>query len=175
MSILNILTYPDPFLRMKAKPVEDVNDSVRRLIEDMVETIYFVKGVGLASTQVGDERRIIVLDVPNGDEYKSGKNLLTLINPDIIEHEGETSFEEGCLSIPGITAEVKRPASIALKALDIDGNDLEISAEGLLAIVIQHEIDHLDGILFIDRLSRIKREIIKRKIKKALEDERKRL
>jgi peptide deformylase len=175
MSILNILTYPDPFLKTKAKPVGDISDSVKRLIEDMVETMYFAKGIGLTSTQVGDDRRVIVLDVPNGDEYRRGRNLLALINPEIINHEGETSFEEGCLSVPGITAEVERSARITLKALNIDGKDLEISAEGLLAIVIQHEVDHLDGILFIDRLSRIKRGIMKRKIKKAIEDERKRL
>jgi peptide deformylase len=178
MSVLNILTYPDPFLKTKAKPVDAVDDSVRMLIDDMVETLRSARGIGLAATQVGDERRVIVLDVPeedDGEEEGERRIHLTLVNPEIISSEGDTKFEEGCLSVPGFTADVKRAATINVKALDREGKQVEFMAHDLLSIAIQHEIDHLDGILFIDRLSRLKRELLKRKIKKVLEDERMRL
>ncbi|MFQ5585312.1 MAG: peptide deformylase [Thermodesulfobacteriota bacterium] len=175
MTLLNVLTYPDPFLRTKAKPVDEVDESVRQLIDDMVETMHSARGIGLAATQVGDDRRIIVLDVPEEEEHEKGKNLFTLVNPEIVSREGETKFEEGCLSVPGFTADVKRAATITVKALDREGKAVEFTAEELLSIAIQHEIDHLDGILFIDRLSRIKRELLKRKIKKVIEDARTRL
>ncbi len=180
MSVLNILTYPDPFLKTKAKLVDAVDDDVRVLIDDMVETMRSARGIGLAATQVGDERRVIVLDVPEDDdgedEGEVGRRIhLTLVNPEIISSEGDTKFEEGCLSVPGFTADVKRAATINVKALNRDGKRLEFAAHDLLSIAIQHEIDHLDGILFIDRLSRLKRELLKRKIKKVLEDERMRL
>jgi peptide deformylase len=180
MSVLTILTYPDPFLKTTAKPVDAVDDSVRVLIDDMVETMRSARGVGLAATQVGDERRVIVLDVPeddDGDDEGEGERRihLTLVNPEIISSEGNTKFEEGCLSVPGFTADVKRAATINVKALDREGKQVEFTAHDLLSIAIQHEIDHLDGILFIDRLSRLKRELLKRKIKKVLEDERMRL
>jgi peptide deformylase len=178
MSVLNILTYPDPFLKTKAKPVDAVDDSVRMLIDDMVETLRSARGIGLAATQVGDERRVIVLDVPeedDGEEEGERRIHLTLVNPEIISSEGDTKFEEGCLSVPGFTADVKRAATINVKALDREGKQVEFMAHDLLSIAIQHEIDHLDGILFIDRLSRLKRELLKRKIRKVLEDERMRL
>ena len=173
-----ILTYPDPFLKTKAKPVAAVDDDVRMLIDDMVETMRSARGIGLAATQVGDKRRVIVLDVPeedDGEEEGERRIHLTLVNPEIISSEGDTKFEEGCLSVPGFTADVKRAATINVKALDREGKQVEFTAHDLLSIAIQHEIDHLDGILFIDRLSRLKRELLKRKIKKVLEDERMRL
>ena len=145
---------------------------------NMVETMRSARGIGLAATQVGDERRVIVLDVPeedDGEEEGERRIHLTLVNPEIISSEGDTKFEEGCLSVPGFMADVKRAATINVKALDREGKQVEFTAHDLLSIAIQHEIDHLDGILFIDRLSRLKRELLKRKIKKVLEDERMRL
>lgn len=173
MSILNILKYPDPFLKTKAKPVSRIGEEIKKLVSSMIETMYFARGIGLAATQVGVDKRIAVLDVPDSENYQRGKNLVVLINPEIMAHEGETKYEEGCLSVPGFIAEVKRFAEMAVKGLDKDGNPLEIKARGLFAIALQHEIDHLDGFLFIDRLSKLKRDMIKRKIKKALEDEKK--
>lgn len=180
MPILNILKYPDPFLQTKAKPVSKVDEEIKRLIADMAETMYFAKGIGLAATQVGVNKKVAVLDVPKEQGsgvrgQRSGENLIVLINPEIVAHEGEIKYEEGCLSVPGFTADVKRFATVVVKGLDKNGKDLEINADGLLAIALQHEIDHLDGILFIDRLSRLKRDIIKRKIKKAIESEKKML
>lgn len=177
MSILKILKYPDPFLKTKTKPVSRIDQDTKRLIFDMIETMYFAKGIGLAATQVGVDKRIAVLDVPDEDRenYRQGKNLIVLINPQITAHEGETKYEEGCLSVPGFNEDVKRFAEVAVKGLDKDGNPLEIKAGGLFAIALQHEIDHLDGLLFVDRLSKLKRDIIKRKIKKAIESEKKML
>lgn len=175
--VLTILKYPDPFLKTKAKPVDKVDESVKKLIDDMTETMFRAKGIGLAATQVGVDKRIAILDVPNQkkdgsrEERVPGQNLIVLINPEIIETEGKITYEEGCLSIPGINADVVRAASVTVTAIDRDGNPVQFQAEGLFAIAIQHEIDHLDGILFIDRLSRLKRDIIKRKIKKMLEAE----
>ena len=171
--ILEIIRYPDPFLKTHASRVEAVDESVRTLIDNMVETMYYARGIGLASVQVGDTRRVVVLDVPDEDEKDrtKGKNLIALVNPEIVLVEGETTYEEGCLSLPGITADVERAAKVKVQALDRDGNPFEIEAEGLLAIALQHEIDHLNGIIFIDRLSRLKRELVKRKYKKSLETE----
>ncbi|MBI5047752.1 MAG: peptide deformylase [Deltaproteobacteria bacterium] len=175
MSILEILKYPDLFLKTKAKPVSKMDEGIKRLISDMVDTMYFAKGIGLAATQVGVDKRVAVLDVPGEEDYQRGKNLIVIINPEIVVHEGEIKYEEGCLSVPGFTANVKRFENVTVRALDKDGKGMEIKAEGLLAIALQHEIDHLDGVLFIDRLSKLKRDIIKRKIKKAIEDGKKRL
>ena len=171
--ILEIVRYPDPFLKTHAEKVESVDDSVRKLIDDMVETMYYARGIGLASVQVGDPRRVVVLDVPDEDEKEraKGKNLMALVNPEIVYAEGETIYEEGCLSVPGITADVERAARVRVKALDRDGKPFEIEAEGLLAIALQHEIDHINGVLFIDRLSRLKRELVKRRYRKSLETE----
>lgn len=180
MALIEILRYPDAFLKTKAAPVEKVDDSVRALISDMTETMYHARGIGLAAVQVGVGKRVAVLDVPAEDsrdeegrrKFERGKNLIALINPEIISSEGETKYEEGCLSVPGFTADVHRASSVKVSALDKDGNRFELDASGLLAIAIQHEIDHLDGILFIDRLSRLKRELMKKKILKAIEAER---
>lgn len=175
--VLNVLKYPDPFLKSMAEPVDKIDPSIRKLIEDMTETMYKSKGIGLAATQVGVAKRICVLDVPDQkkdgsrEERVQGKNLIALINPEITEREGSITYEEGCLSIPGINADVVRAASITVSAIDRDGNPVQMRAEGLFSIAIQHEIDHLDGILFIDRLSRLRRDIIKRKIRKMLEAE----
>lgn len=174
MAILEILKYPDPFLKTKASEVKSVDPSVKTLIADMIETMYHAKGIGLAAVQAGVDKRIIVLDVPdeNVEERQKGKNLVALVNPRIIKTGGETKYEEGCLSVPGITADVVRASEVTVKALDREGRPVEIEASGLFAIALQHEIDHLDGVLFIDRLSRLKREIVKRKLKKAFEAER---
>lgn len=171
--ILEIIKYPDPFLKTHAARVDAVDESVRKLIDDMVETMYYARGIGLASVQVGDARRVIVLDVPGEDEDEriKGKNLIALVNPEIVLVEGETTFEEGCLSVPGVTADVDRAARVRVQALDRDGKPFEVDAEGLLAIALQHEIDHLNGMVFIDRLSRLKRELVKRKYRKSLETE----
>lgn len=172
MTLLGILKYPDPFLKTKAKKVESVDDSVRALISDMTETMYQARGIGLAATQVGVDKRVVVLDVPDDEERRErGKNLIALVNPEILEASGSVKYEEGCLSVPGINADVERAANIRVRALNREGNTVEFEAEGLFAIALQHEIDHIDGILFIDRLSRLKRDMIKRRLKKALEAE----
>ncbi len=178
MSVRKILIYPEPLLREKAEPVERVDSAVKELIDDMVETMYYGRGLGLAATQVGVCKRVIVLDVPESrdesvpeerrPEPRKGVNLLKLVNPEIIEASGEIRFEEGCLSLPGVTAEVKRAAEVVVRALNEDGEPVEIRADGLLAIALQHEIDHLDGILFIDHLSRLKRNMVLRRFKKAM-------
>jgi len=189
--ILDILKYPDPFLKTKAKPVTKVDDETKKLIGDMIETMYAARGIGLAATQVGVNKRVAVLDVPDCEDYQKGKNLLAIINPEIVSYEGEIEYEEGCLSIPGFTAEVKRFQKITLNCelLTVSGKNSSpftvsssqfpvhssLNAQGLLAIALQHEIDHLNGMLFIDRLSKLKREMIKRKIKKAREAEKKML
>ncbi len=176
MSELKILKYPDPFLRTVCAPVDEVDDEVRRLIDDMVETMYANKGIGLAATQVGVARRVIILDVPaekEGDEEETGRhagkgeNLIAIVNPVIAWRDGKTRFEEGCLSLPGINAEVERAARVRVTGLDREGGPVDMGAEGLLAIALQHEVDHLDGILFIDRLSWLKRDRIKRRLRKA--------
>lgn len=161
MSILEILTYPDPVLRKKAKPVERIDERIKNLIEDMVETMYAAPGVGLAATQVGESLRVITIDVTHKEE-----GVIALINPEIISGEGECTEEEGCLSVPDFKETILRKKKVLVKGLDPEGKEREISAEGLLAIAFQHEIDHLDGILIIDRVSRLKRDIFKKKLKK---------
>jgi peptide deformylase len=180
MSIREILKYPDPFLKTKASPVSEVDDEIRSLIDDMFQTMYFDKGIGLAATQIGVDKRVLVLDIPaereegvegvEGEERFPGYKY-ALVNPEITLSEGEFKFEEGCLSVPGVNAFVKRAFHIKLTALDRDGNPLEIEAEDILSVVLQHEIDHLDGILFIDRLSRLKRDIVKRRYRKLQEQD----
>ncbi len=169
MTIREILKYPDPFLKTKAQKVDEVDDEVRSLIDDMFESMYAGKGIGLAATQIGVDKRVIVLDLPGDPEEGIEDCKLALVNPEITLSEGEFKFEEGCLSVPGINAYVKRAFHIKLKALDPDGNPIEIDAEDILSVILQHEIDHLDGILFIDRLSILKRDIVKRRYKKLQE------
>ncbi|WP_269531389.1 peptide deformylase [Chitinimonas sp. BJYL2] len=161
MAILNILHYPDARLHTVAKPVEKVDERIRQLLDDMAETMYAAPGIGLAATQVDVHQRIIVIDV---SEDKSG--LIALINPRIIEADGKTRFEEGCLSVPGIYEEVERAERVVVEALDRNGESFRLNADGLLAICIQHEIDHLDGKVFVEKLSQLKLSRILNKLKK---------
>jgi peptide deformylase len=163
MAILEILKYPDPTLKKIAAPVEAVTAETVRLIGDMVETMYRAPGVGLAAPQVGVSRRIIVLDT---DHENPGKNLLKLINPEIRHAEGEVLWAEGCLSVVDFTVEIKRAANVKLVALNEEEKEISIDAEGLLAVALQHEVDHLNGKLILDRVSRLKRDLYSRRLKK---------
>jgi peptide deformylase len=168
MAVLEICKYPDPILQIKAEPVQDIDPSLQRLVEDMIETMYQAPGIGLAATQVGKPIRIIVFDVTPREE---GRNPSFLINPEIIESEGEQILEEGCLSVPEYFSEVKRKAKVKVRGLDAKGQPVEICGEGVLATVLQHEIDHLDGILFIDRISALKRALYKKRVQKKLKNQ----
>ena len=159
---LPILEFPDPRLRTVAKPVEAVDDAMRRRIDDMFETMYEAPGIGLAATQVDFHERLIVMDV---SEEKNEP--LVLINPEITWREGKQVYQEGCLSVPGIFADVERADRLRVRALDRDGKPFEFEADGLLAICIQHEIDHLDGKVFVDYLSPFKRERVRKQLEKA--------
>ena len=162
MAIRSILHFPDPRLRTKSKPVEHVDDEVTALVNDMFETMYQAPGIGLAAPQVNEFQRIIVVDV---SEDKSAP--LALINPEIVERRGEEQTEEGCLSVPGIFEPVERAEWIRVKALDRNGSSFELETSGLEAVCIQHEIDHLDGKLFVDYLSEMKRQRIRKKMEKV--------
>jgi peptide deformylase len=163
MALLNILTYPNPRLHITAKPVAAVDDRIRQLVRDMAETMYEAPGIGLAATQVDVHERVVVIDVS-----EEGNKLLVLINPQITwKSEERQTYEEGCLSVPGVYDEVERAAAIRFKALDIDGKPYEMEAEGLLAVCVQHELDHLDGKVFVEYLSSLKRNRIKTKLRKA--------
>ena len=164
MSILNIIKYPDPILKKKSEPVREITPEIQRFIDDMAETMYAAPGVGLAAPQVGRSIRVIVIDVNSKEEQK--KDLISLINPEIIERSGDIAWEEGCLSIPDYSADVKRAERVVVRGLDRDGKEKVIVGEELLSIVLQHEIDHLDGMLFIDRLGPIKRDLVKRRLGK---------
>jgi len=161
--IRDILIWPDPLLKQKAVPVDRVDDGVRRLLDDMAETMYAADGVGLAAPQIGELRRCIVIDTSPRQE---GQKLVHLVNPEIVLLEGTTTYTEGCLSIPGEAEEVERAARARVRALDYQGRPFELEAEGLLAIAIQHETDHLEGTVFVDHLSSLKRELIRRRMKK---------
>ena len=169
MAILDILTYPNPELKKISEPVKEVDESVKTLIDDMFETMYAAPGIGLAAPQVGALKRVIVLDIGERDGGQGAR--LALVNPEIISSAGETTFEEGCLSVPEFTADVVRAEEVKIKGMNRSGESVEIEADGLLAIVLQHEIDHLNGILFVDRLGLVKRDIFKRKFKKALKQQ----
>lgn len=163
MAVTEIRIYPDSVLQAKAAEIENIDGRVIGLAEDMAETMYAAPGVGLAAPQVGVSERLIVVDVKN---TKDETGLITLINPEIIEAEGHVVEEEGCLSLPGITEDVPRAERVLVRGHDLNEQEREIEAEGLLAVALQHEIDHLEGILFIDRVSRLKRGIIQRKMRK---------
>lgn len=167
MAKLDIITLPDPKLRLVSAPVERIDDDLRRFMDDLLETMYEAPGIGLAAIQVGVPRRVVAVDV--GPREEGGERApLFLINPEIVSSTEERSlYEEGCLSIPDYYAEVERPAGVRLRYLDREGRTNEIEADGLLATCIQHEIDHLDGRLFIDYLSRLKRDMVIRKFTKA--------
>ncbi|MBS3742806.1 MAG: peptide deformylase [Wenzhouxiangellaceae bacterium] len=162
MTHLTILQFPDPRLRSVARPVDAVDDSVRRLADDMLETMYASRGIGLAATQVNRGERLLVLDISEERDQPQ-----VLINPEIVGREGRQVCEEGCLSVPGEYAEVERAEQIRVRALDRDGTQREFDADGLLAVCIQHEIDHLDGKVFVDYLSPLKRRMIEKRLKKA--------
>lgn len=166
MALLEIKKYPEKALKEKAAPVEGINDEILRLIDDMVETMYAAPGIGLAAPQVGVSKRVIIVDVSLREEEKTP--LIVLINPEIITYESEIDSEEGCLSIPGYITRVKRAERVLVRGFDREGNPVEIEANGLLSRALQHEIDHLDGILIIDRISSIKREFFKKRFQKAL-------
>ncbi len=162
MALLKILHYPDERLRIKARPVAQVDDEIRILAEDMLETMYAAPGIGLAAPQVDVPKRVIVVDV---SEDKSDPRVF--VNPEIIAHEGLIKTEEGCLSVPAIYEKVERFEWVRVRALDRQGEPFELEAEDLLAVCIQHEIDHLDGKLFVDYLSELKRKRIRKKLEKA--------
>ena len=161
MSILDILTFPDARLRNRAKPVAAVGDEIRRVVDDMFETMYAAPGIGLAAIQVAIPLRIVVIDISDKQDSP-----LCLINPEILERQGVEQTEEGCLSVPGFFEQVERADRIRFRALDRDGESFEQEADGLLAVCIQHEIDHLDGKLFVDYLSSLKRQRIRKKLEK---------
>ena len=168
MTIKPLIILPDPVLRQLSKPVETVDADVRRLAEDMLDTMYDAPGIGLAAIQIGVPRRMLVIDVSREDEENKP---MVFINPEIVASSDERSvYEEGCLSIPDYYAEVERPATVTVNYVDRDGKQQAIEADGLLATCLQHEIDHLNGVLFIDHISRLKREMVVKKFKKLAKD-----
>ena len=159
-----ILTEPDPILRKKCEPLEKVDTETKKLMDDMLETMYAAPGIGLAAIQVGILKRLVVIDISKGEEEKKP---IFLINPQIIHQSKKTSiYEEGCLSLPGQFAEIERPAECTLKYIDYNGKEKELKVDGLLATCVQHEVDHLNGILFIDYLSKLKKDMIIKKLVK---------
>jgi len=168
MTSRKIIIEPDPILRKKCEPLEHIDESVRKLMNDMLLTMYAAPGIGLAAIQVGVLKRIVVIDISKEDEKK---NPLFLVNPEIISKSKNTSvYEEGCLSLPGQFAEVERPAEVQIKYVNYEGEEKKLEAKGLLATCIQHEIDHLNGILFIDYLSKLKKDMIIKKLIKHKKD-----
>jgi peptide deformylase len=167
MIVYKILTEPDPILRKKSSPLEKVDEELRKLMRDMLETMYKAPGIGLAAIQIGILKRLVVIDISKED---TKKDPLFLVNPKIVHRSKETSiYEEGCLSLPGQFAEIERPSECIVKYLDFDGNQKEVKAEGLLSTCIQHEVDHLNGVLFIDYLSKLKKTMIIKKLSKQKE------
>jgi peptide deformylase len=166
MTNLEILTIPDPVLRQKSLPVEAVNDATRRFMDEMLKTMYEAPGIGLAAIQVGEKRRIITIDVAREEEPRTP---LFLVNPEIVwsSEDERSTYEEGCLSIPDYYAEVERPAKVRVRYVDYDGKSQEREVDGLLATCVQHEVDHLNGVLFIDYLSKLKRDLVVKKFTKA--------
>ncbi len=169
MAIRTILHYPDPRLREKAKPVESITPEVARLIDDMAETMYAAPGVGLAATQIGVALSVFLVDIASEDEPS---DLRVFINPEIIKAEGKQTWDEGCLSFPGVTEEIKRAEKVVVRALDRGGNSFELEADGLLAVAIQHEHDHLQGKLMIDHVGLLKRRIMARTVQRTVGSER---
>ena len=161
MAKREVLHFPDPRLRLKAEPVETVDEEIRTLVDDMFETMYAAPGIGLAATQINVQKRVLVVDVSEDQSEP-----LALINPEIVESVGEEEMDEGCLSVPGFYERVRRADRIRVRALARDGESFELDADGLLAVCIQHEIDHLDGKLFVDYLSSLKRNRIRKKLEK---------
>jgi peptide deformylase len=165
MAILDIQTYPHPVLKEKAQPVTEITPEIQCLIDNMADTMYHAPGIGLAANQVGALQRIIVFDL----DHKNGeRNLQVIINPEIVAASGELVHQEACLSVRDYSCDVKRKACVTVTGLDREGKPICLEAKDLLAVVLQHEIDHLDGILFIDRISRLKRSLYKRQLQKSL-------
>ena len=158
MSLKEIIKYPDPVLRKKSESVREIDEEVKQLIEDMTETMYASRGIGLAAVQIGVLKRVIVVNV--GDE------LICMVNPEIVESEGKSQMEEGCLCLPGVMVDIERKEKIKVKGLNDKGEKIVIDAEGLLARALQHEIDHIYGVLIIDKVSKIKRELLTNKLRK---------
>ena len=164
MAILKLYEYPHPILKKKAEKISSIDDEIRRFLDDMLETMYASKGCGLAAPQVGVSKRIVVIDIAHEDEEP---NPIFMVNPEIVWRSEETEIcEEGCLSSPGQRAEVERPASVRIEYLDYDGKKQELLAEDFLAVAAQHELDHLDGVLYIDKISRLKRQMLLKKLEK---------
>ncbi len=169
MPVLDIKTFPDPVLNRACRQVREVTQEVRELARDMAETMYQAPGVGLAAPQVGHDLRLVVVDCSEPEE---GQNPIVLINPRIVEAEGATVFEEGCLSVPEYTCDVERYERVVVEAMDLDGEPITIEGEGLMAICLQHELDHLEGRLFLDRISPLKRSMYKkRRLKQIKKDQ----
>ena len=167
MAVLNILRYPDPRLHRIAEPVREVDEHIRQLVRDMAETMYAAPGIGLAATQVDFHKQLIVIDVSDGKDQP-----IVLINPKITHRDGEQVYQEGCLSVPGIYADVTRANTVRVEALNRRGEVYAIEADGLLAVCIQHEMDHLAGKVFVDYLSPLKREMVRKKLAKQSRDKR---
>jgi peptide deformylase len=163
MSVLEILKYPHPTLKKRSETVSRIDEDVRKLIHDMRETMHAASGIGLAACQVGVSRRVIVLDLSPMDPQHS---FFALINPEIVSEEGEIDHEEGCLSVPEYLEKIRRKEKVCVKGLSPEGKEIEIKGDGILAIALQHEIDHTNGILILDRVSRLKREIYRNKLRK---------
>jgi len=167
MALLEINKFPDKILKKKTLPVENLDSLTQDIIDNMIETMHFARGLGLAANQVGVTKRLCVIDL----SVKEDKGpLIVLVNPVIVEKEGMIDAEEGCLSIPGYMTSIKRPEKVFIKGISREGKDIELEGTGLLARVLQHEIDHLDGLLFIDRMSPIRREFFKRRYRKLLKE-----
>ena len=171
MAIREIRIYPDPVLRHKTSRIDRIDDSLQRLIDDMVETMHAAPGVGLAANQVGVPLQVAVIDLSSREEKGKHYPLVVLINPELLSQEGSVVAEEGCLSIPDYAENVKRAAKVKVRAQDRTGKSFEMEADGLMAKALQHEIDHLNGLLLIDRLSPLKKSIFKRRHRKALAEE----
>ena len=163
MAIRTILHYPDPRLREKAEPVAEVTPEIQKLVDDMAETMYAAPGCGLAATQMGVNKRVFVIDTATEDEPS---RLTVFINPTIVAREGETTWEEGCLSFPKVHEEIKRAERVTVRATDRNGKEFELTADGLLGVAIQHESDHLDGVLMIDHMGALKKRMVQRKMQK---------
>ena len=162
MSLKEIMIYPNPVIKKKSESVEEVNEEIKQLIEDMTETMYASRGVGLAAVQIGVLKRVIVVNI--------GEGLIAMVNPEILESDGESQMEEGCLCLPGVLIDVKRSEKVKVKGLNEKGEEVVVDAEGLLARAFQHEVDHLNGVLIIDKVSRIKRELLTSTLRKEAKE-----
>jgi peptide deformylase len=168
MAVLEILKYPHPLLKKRSHEIEKIDENTRQLIQDMIETMYDANGVGLAACQVGVSKRIIVLDVSPMDPEQ---DLLALINPEILVEEEEIDHEEGCLSVPDCQEIIKRRQKVRVRGMSSEGKEIELEAQGILAIALQHEVDHLNGVLILDRMSGLKREMYRNKLRKKRQKE----